>query len=96
MTAAQKALLILCALCGSVVAFMFNFLILYKIFIPDPCYYHLHEPGLLFNIFYTLPSWEGYHPFPSLFNFILTLTLGAGFGVAFSKVICKRVEKSTL
>lgn len=90
MTRTQKSLIIFSALSGSVLAFLFNFLFLDKILIPDPCYYHSHEPGLLFNIFYDLPAFEGYHPFPSVFNFIFTLTIGAVLGLTVSMYLIRR------
>ncbi|HCS21536.1 MAG TPA: hypothetical protein DIW47_13415 [Bacteroidetes bacterium] len=90
MTATQKFLVILYTLSGAVLAFLFNYLILDSILIPDPCYYHSHEPGLLFHLFYDLPSSEGYHPFPSVFNFIFTLTIGALSGLAFSKYLIRK------
>lgn len=83
-TAKRITIIILSALAGTVLAFVFNFLILDKILIPDPCYYHTHDTNKVFDIFYELTSSEGYHPFPTKFNFILTATFGAIIGVTFS------------
>jgi hypothetical protein len=80
----QIAIIILSTLAGTVLAFVFNYLILDKILIPDPCYYHTHDTNKVFDIFYELSSAEGYHPFPTKFNFIFTATLGAIFGLTFS------------
>lgn len=84
MTIKNKAIVILSALAGTVLAFVFNFLILNKMLIPDPCYYHSHDTNKVFDIFYELTSGEGYHPFPTKFNFIFTATIGAIFGLTFS------------
>ena len=84
MTAKQIAIVILSALAGMFLAFLFNYLILDKILIPDPCYYHSHDTNKLFDIFYELTASEGYHPFPTKFNFILTATFGAIFGLTLS------------
>lgn len=84
MTAKQKALVILSALGGIVLAFVFNFLILDKILIPDPCYYHTHDTNKVFDMFYELTSGDGYHPFPTKFNFIFTATIGAILGLTIS------------
>jgi len=84
MTAKQIVTVILSALAGAVLAFVFNFLILDKILIPDPCYYHTHDTNKVFDIFYELTSGDGYHPFPTKFNFIFTATIGVIFGLTFS------------
>ncbi len=84
MTAKQIAIIILSTFAGTVLAFVFNFFILDKILIPDPCYYHSHDTNKVFDIFYELTSGDGYHPFPTKFNFIFTATIGAIFGLTFS------------
>lgn len=84
MTVKNIAIVILSALAGTVLAFLFNFLILDKILIPDPCYHHSHDTNKVFDIFYELTSDEGYHPFPTKFNFIFTATIGAIFGLTLS------------
>jgi hypothetical protein len=47
MTTKQIAIVILSALGGIVLVFVFNFLFLDKILIPDPCYYHTHDTKTL-------------------------------------------------
>jgi hypothetical protein len=84
MTVKNIAIVILSAFAGAVLAFLFNFLILDKILIPDPCYYHSHDTNKVFDIFYELTSGEGYHPFPTKFNFIFTASFGAIFGLTLS------------
>lgn len=83
-TAKQIAIVILSALGGIVLAFVFNFLILDKILIPDLCYYHTNDTNKVFDIFYELTSRDGYHPFPTKFNFIFTATIGAILGLTIS------------
>ena len=83
MIAKKVAIIILSALGGIALALVFN-LILYKILIPDPCYYHDHDTNRVFDIFYELTAGDGYHPFPTKFNFVLTATIGAIFGLTFS------------
>jgi hypothetical protein len=67
---------------GMVLAFVLNFFVLENILIPDPYYYHSHHTTKLFDVFYTLTVDEGGHPFPTKFNFIITLVIGflSGFG----------------
>lgn len=94
MTAKQIVLFILSALGGIVLAFVFNFLILDKILIPDPCYYHTHDTNKIFDIFYELTSGDGYHPFPTKFNFIFTATIGATLGLTISIYKLKKRDAS--
>jgi hypothetical protein len=77
-------IVILSALGGTILAFVFNFLILENILIPDPCYYHTHDTNKVFDIFYKVTAGEGFHPFPTKFNFIITATIGAICGLTFS------------
>ncbi|MBO9703179.1 MAG: hypothetical protein J7604_23395 [Sporocytophaga sp.] len=88
MTPKQIAIVCLSTMAGMVLAFVFNYFILDKILIPDPCYYHNHETNKIFDFFYNLPSSEGFHPFPSIFNFIFTMIIGAicGFILSVKKI----------
>lgn len=88
----QIACVVLSTLVGVVFATLFNFFFLDKILIPDPCYYHSHETSIVFDVFYDLPSSEGYHPFPTIINFILTFIIGAIMGLIFSLRKLKKVE----
>jgi ABC-type antimicrobial peptide transport system permease subunit len=95
-TLKQIIIVIISVLAGIVLAFVFNFLILEKILIPDPCYYHTHDANKVFDLFYELTSAEGYHPFPTKFNFIFTAIIGAVFGLMFSLYkIIKRNQRET-
>jgi hypothetical protein len=80
-------IILLSTVTGAITALMLNFLIIQNILIPDPCYYHSHETGKLFDIFYEMTAAEGYHPLPTRFNLIFTILLGALSGLFFS--ICK-------
>ena len=71
------------------VAFL-NFGIVEQIIIPDPCLYHTKETTFLWNLFYTLSGAEGYHPFPTLLNFILTLIVGVFVGFWLTRRVNKR------
>ena len=94
MTAKQIIIVLLSVFAGTVLAFVFNFFILDTILIPDPCYYHSHDTNKVFDIFYDLPSSEGYHPFPTKFNFIFTSTIGAIFGLTLSIYKLKKHGKT--
>ena len=65
-----------CLVFGIATVWMLNYGIIESIIIPDPCAYHSEESSVLFDMFYTVTSDEGYHPYPTLLNFALTLTLG--------------------
>jgi len=79
----QVILIFLSAIAGVVLAFILNFIVIEKILIPDPCYYHVHGTNKVFDIFYYFPSFEGGHPFPTQFNFIFTIIIGALLGIVF-------------
>lgn len=55
------------------------------VLIPDPCYYHINDGGIIFNLFYDLPSGNGGHPWPSNFNFIFTFIIGTTIGFIVQK-----------
>lgn len=66
---------------GAIMFFVFNYLVLERIIIPDPCYYHSHDTTKIFDLFYELTASEGYHPTPTYLNLILTLTAGTATGL---------------
>ena len=100
MTQKQKVIIILSSLAGAALALVLNFFILDKILIPDPCYYHSHDTNKVFDVFYELRSSEGFHPFPTTFNFIFTGVIGALLGKIFSiyklKMKLKLEDKANL
>jgi hypothetical protein len=75
---------------GAILALLFNFLVIDRILIPDPCYYHMHEAGKMIRLFYEFTSSEGYHPFPSVFNFSFTIITGATAGYFLARYLLKR------
>lgn len=80
-----------CLLFGIITTFFINYYILEPMLVPDPCAYHVEETSVLFNLFYTMKSSEGFHPLPSVFNFIVTLSLGTLIGLLLYKY-CKSVR----
>jgi hypothetical protein len=84
------------AITGAVIAFILNFFVLQNIIIPDPCYYHKHDTTRLFDLFYDLPAFEGNHPFPTEFNFILTLVVGAITGIFYSIYRIGKVKRKPI
>ena len=78
----------------SIAAIPLNFFVLENILIPDPCYYHSRDTTMLFDLFYDLPSFAGYHPVPTIFNFIFTMVIGALTGWVISKYVLKKLAKN--
>lgn len=75
---------------GIASAFIFNFIILEKILIPDPCEYHVGEKSFLFNLFYDTPAFNGGHPWPSTFYIIFTIIIGGLLGYVPAKFLKRR------
>ena len=78
---------------GVIGTFVLNYYLLEKILIPDPCHYHTLETNILFDIFYDTPSFNGDHPFPTIFNLIFTLTVGALLGWTIAKFIRNQSDR---
>ncbi|RYE52165.1 MAG: hypothetical protein EOP48_17035 [Sphingobacteriales bacterium] len=75
---------------GTAVIFLLNYCVFENLIIPDPCYYHNRDTGILFELFFDTPSFNGGHPFPSKVNFIVTMAAGitiswATYNVYFSR-----------
>jgi hypothetical protein len=66
---------------GIVFMFLINYLLIEKMAIPDPCYFHSHEPTFIFNLFYEFNANDGYHPTPNDLNLISTTGLGGLIGL---------------
>jgi hypothetical protein len=79
-----------CAIAGAILALIFNFAVIDSIVVPDPCYYHSHDTTWLFDLFYKITSAEGYHPSPSVFNFIFTITAGTAAGIALAGFLLRK------
>lgn len=75
---------------GAVAAVNLNYFWLDNIIIPDPCYYHDHNPSRLFMLFYDQPYMRNGHPEPSTFNLLCSLLLGALPGIAYYKRLVHR------
>lgn len=80
--------LILFSIPGIITSYILSYFI-ELILIPDDCYYHEHETNWLIELLYDFPSWNGLHPYPSTFQFVLIF----GFGIYLSYLFCKRVLK---
>ncbi len=76
-------------LVGAALMFAFNYSFLEHVLIPDPCYYHNRDTTLLFNLFYVLPSSEGGHPFPTIFNLVITILTGAVLGWSIQRLLSR-------
>ncbi|GAL87670.1 hypothetical protein MYP_4900 [Sporocytophaga myxococcoides] len=81
----------LSTLTGMAIAFIANFYILEKILISDPCYYHNHKTNIIFDMFYNFPAHEGFHPYPTVFNFIFTIASGGLCGYVFSSKKLRKI-----
>ena len=77
-----------CCLVGLVTTFVLGFMI-EGIIIPDPCEYHSKETTWLFDLFYKMISDEGYHPSPTTFNYVVTISLGIALGIFINNNIAK-------
>lgn len=54
-------------------AFWVSFMVVYPWFIPDPCYYHMHDVNAVLMFFFPV---SGGHPEPGVFYIILTFLMG--------------------
>mgnify|MGYP003610684090 CR=1 FL=1 len=79
---------------GMVLTFCINFYLLENVIIPDPCYYHSRDTNIIFDIFYEIPDWNGDHPYPTIFNMIFTIAIGAILGGIISTKILKRKDQA--
>jgi len=77
-----------CLVSGLLVSFVLHFMI-EGILIPDPCAYHGEKTTQFFDLFYKMTSDEGYHPSPTTFNYVLTITLGLLLGFFINKQVAK-------
>ncbi len=90
MDTGRKLVIGIVVLASVIVAMFLNFGLIEHTIISDSCYYHTHDTNWFFNLFYYFPSFENGHPFPTWFNFILTLAVGVGVGLFAG---CKLVGK---
>ena len=80
-------------LLGIIIMGFLNYCIIEPIIIPNPCAYHINKTGSLFNLFYKIESNEGFHPFPTGLNSILTAGIGIVSGLALYKYLKKLLAK---
>jgi hypothetical protein len=80
--------LLILSIPGFIISYLLAFLI-ESILIPDECYYETHNSNWMIELFYDFPGWNGFHPYPSNFQFALMSILG----IYLSFLFCKRVLK---
>ena len=81
----MKTAPIIFTIAGAILTFIANYFFIEQLTIPDPCKYHSAETSVFFDLFYDLPSVDGGHPFPTIFNLLLTITLGGLIGFYITK-----------
>jgi hypothetical protein len=54
--------------------------ILFPLFIPDDCYFHLHETPFLVEILFDFPGYNAYHPVPAKLGYLISGTAGLLIG----------------
>jgi len=69
-------LTILLSLPWLVMVFFVN-MFMQSVLLGDECQYHSGETSFLFDLFYDLPAYNGYHPWPSTFNYATTMVIPA-------------------
>lgn len=84
----KKIFLIVFSIPGIIIIYFLSYLI-ELILIPDECFFHQHETNWFIELLYDFPSWNGCHPYPSNFHFLLIIV----FGIYLSYQFCKRVLK---
>lgn len=77
----RKLVKILFLTFGVIAAFILNYYFIENLIIPDPYYYHNRDAGFLFDMFYDKPTANGVHPYPTVFNFIVTVGAGLLLGL---------------
>ena len=82
------AMLAFCYFLGLLTAFFLH-LMIEGILIPDPCAYHVKKTSKAFDLFYKMTSGEGYHPSPTIFNYVLTIAIGIVLGIFINKQVAK-------
>lgn len=78
---------LLLVLVGIVISMTLNFVILYNILMPDECYYCVHKTNFIIEVLYDFKSENGYRPFPSSFNFSMTIIIGFCIGLFIGRKI---------
>jgi len=81
----MKSFRIIFSIVGASLAFILNYFFIEQVIIPDPCKFHSADTNVLFDLFYDLPSVNGGHPFPTIFNILFTLIIGGLIGFYITK-----------
>lgn len=85
----RTVIIILSIIAGAISGIAFSYFVLWPILIPDQCYYDVHETNWFIELFFSFPAYEGYHPFPSLFNLLLFGFVGSLGGKRIAKTALK-------
>ena len=75
---------------GAILMVVISFALLYKLLIPDVCYYHTHEMNLFMSLFYSAGPADNGHPGPNLTNLLVSLGFGGILGYGIYKLISKQ------
>jgi len=77
---------------SSIGMFLLSFTVIYKLLIPDVCYYHMNEMNSFMNLFYSAGGGSNGHPEPNFLNFVLSLFIGGFIGYRIYLLI-RKVKK---
>ena len=87
-----KRIILACSILFGVLTLGFlNYCIVEPLIVRDPCDYHGKETNGFFNLFYKMESSDGFHPAPTHFNLIVTLTLGLITGYLLYQFISSQI-----
>ena len=64
-----------------------SFTLLYKLLIPDVCYYHTHEMNSFMSLFYSSGPADNGHPTPNFTNFLVSFVFGGIIGYVLIMVL---------
>ncbi|GGD33254.1 hypothetical protein [Flavobacterium orientale] len=71
---------------GAILMVVLSFTLLYKLLIPDVCYYHTHEMNSFMSLFYSAGPEDNGHPAPNFTNFLISFVFGGILGYALYKL----------
>jgi hypothetical protein len=74
---------------GAILMVVLSFTLLYKLLIPDVCYYHTHEMNSFMSLFYSAGPADNGHPSPNFTNFLVSFVLGGIIGYGTYNLINK-------
>ena len=82
----SKTLKWICIGLGAILMVVLSFTLLYKLLIPDVCYYHTHEMNSFMSLFYSSGPADNGHPAPNFTNFLVSFVFGGIIGYVLYKV----------